>query len=454
MARFSNNPLRAYQHARATGQLQASPPAVLAGSFVLLILAGTILLSLPIAQIHSFSIFQAFFTATSAVTVTGLMVINPAHDLTVFGQAVVLILVQFGGVGFVTFAIVASLSLGRRVSLKYQALAMEAFNQTNVMRIRHTAITVLKFTLVIELAAILVLTLWWWRHYDFVYALSMAGFHVISAFNNAGIALFPDSLVGFSSDPVTVFVITACIIMGGIGFSVLADIYHKRAWLTLSYYTRLVLLATLMLNLLGFALFWLIESSNPLTLENLSIASQGLASWTQVVAARTAGFASMDPSLMRDSSRLLLMGLMFIGGGSLSTASGIKLGTFIVLLAVVRSYVVQRKEVVLMGRTIAAETIYKSLALLVVSTLLVWLGIFLLSAFENLRFIDVVMEILSAFTTTGLGSNITPNLSTPSHILLMILMFIGRLGPLTLVYSLGTQKNSLVRYPETQIQIG
>lgn len=454
MARLTVHPLRAYRRARHTGQLQASPPAVLAGSFLLLILLGTLLLLLPAAQQRPISLFEALFTAASSVTVTGLMVIDPARDLSHLGQAVVLGLVQIGGIGFVTFAIIASLTLGKRVSLKYQALALEAFNQTSVARIRQTALTVLKFSLAIEGAAILILTLWWWRNDTLEHAFLMAGFHAISAFNNAGITLFPDSLAGFAGDPVTTFVITGCIILGGLGFSVLADIHHKRAWNTLAYYTRLMLIGTLVLNLAALTLFWLIESQNPATLASLPLPSQGLAAWTQVVGARTAGFASMDVDQLRDSSRLLLMALMFIGGGSLSTASGIKLGTFIILLAVVRTYVLQRKEVVLMHRTIAPETIHKALALLMVSGLLVCVGIFLVSLFESQPFIAIAMEVMAAFSTTGLSPDLTRTLSLPSQILLMLLMFIGRLGPLTLVYNLGTQRYSRVRYPEASMQIG
>lgn len=454
MSRPTPHPLQAYRRARHTGQLQASPPTVLAGSFLVLILLGTLLLMLPAAQAQPVSFFQALFTAASAVTVTGLMIIDPARDLTAFGQGTVLALVQVGGIGFVTFAIIASVTLGKRVSLKYQALVLEAFNQTSVARIRQTAVTVLKFSLAIEGAAILVLTLWWWRNNTLQDAFLMAGFHAVSAFNNAGITLFPDSLAGFTGDPVTTFVLTGCIILGGLGFSVLADIYHKRAWQTLAYYTRLMLLGTLILNLGALVLFWLIESRNPATLGNLPLPSQGLASWIQVVAARTAGFASMDVDQLRDSSRVLLVALMFIGGGSLSTASGIKLGTFIVLLAVVRTYILQRKEVVLMHRTIAPEIIYKALALLMVSGLLVCTGIFLVSLFEDMPFISVVMEVMSAFSTTGLSPDLTHTFSLPSQILLMLLMFIGRLGPLTLVYNLGTQSYSRVRYPNAQVQIG
>ncbi|HET8597984.1 MAG TPA: potassium transporter TrkG [Castellaniella sp.] len=454
MARLTIHPLQAYRRARRTGQLQASPPAVLAGSFVALILLGTALLSMPAAQARPIGVFQALFTAASAVTVTGLMVIDPVRDLTALGQGIVLALVQVGGIGFVTFAIIASLTLGKRVSLKYQALALEAFNQTSVARIRQTALTVLKFSLAIEGAAILILTLWWWRHDSLGHAFLMAGFHVVSAFNNAGITLFSDSLTSFTGDPVTTFVLTGCIVLGGLGFSVLADIYHKRAWRTLGYYTRLMLIGTGVLNLCALALFWLIESHNPATLASLPLPSQGLASWTQVVSARTAGFASMDVEQLRDSSRFLLAALMFIGGGSLSTASGIKLGTFIILLAVVRAYVLQRKDVVLMRRTVAPEAIHKALALLMVSGLLVCVGIFLLSLLESQPFMAILMEVISAFSTTGLSPDLTPTLSVPGQTLLMLLMFIGRLGPLTLVYSLGTQRHSRVRYPEASIQIG
>ncbi|MFV0283768.1 MAG: TrkH family potassium uptake protein [Castellaniella sp.] len=454
MARFNIHPLRAYRQIRHTGQLQASPPAVLAGSFLVLILIGTALLSLPIAQRQPFSVFEALFTATSAVTVTGLMVIDAGTRLTFFGQAVLLTLVQVGGIGFVTFAIIATLTLGKRISLKYQALALEAFNQTSVMRIRQTALTVLKFSLVIEGAATLILTLWWWRHDSLEHAFLLAGFHTVSAFNNAGMTLFSDSLASFTGDPVTTFVMTGCIILGGLGFTVLADIQQKRSWATLAYYTRLMLLGTLIINLAGFVLFWLIEASNPLTLGALPAANQGLAAWTQIIAARTAGFSSLDVNQLYDSSRFLLTGLMFIGGGSLSTASGIKLATFIVLLAVVRAYVLQRKEVVLMHRTIAPEIIHKALALMIMSGMLVCLGIFLVSLLENEPFIAVVMEVMSAFTTTGLSPDFTRTLSMPSQIVLMLLMFVGRLGPLTLVYSLGTQRRSRVRYPETAVQIG
>lgn len=451
---FSITPYEAYRKARRSGQLQASPPAILAGSFILLILIGTLLLSLPISQKQPFSIFAAFFSATSSVTVTGLMLIDPAKDLTYFGQIVILLLIQIGGLGFVTFAVITALTLGKKLSLRYQALALETFNQTSMSRIRRTALSVFKFTLAIELAAVLILTLWWWRYESFSEAFFMAVFHAVSAFNNAGISLFEGSLINFAGDPVTIFVISTSIILGGLGFSVLADIYQKQSWGTFTLYTRLMLLGTLCLNLVGFALFWLIESHNPNTLGSLSLPHQGLASWLQVISARTAGFTTMDPSQLRESSMFLLIVLMFIGGGSLSTASGIKIGTFLVLLAVVRSYILKNREVVLMHRAVGTETIQKAVALLMVAGILVCLSTFLICLFDEQPFLLVLFEVMSAFSTTGMSANLTTSLSTSSQILLVILMFVGRLGPLTLVYSLGTQRHSRVQYPETQLQIG
>ncbi|MBV6273691.1 potassium transporter [Alcaligenaceae bacterium CGII-47] len=455
MARLlSISPYQAYRKARRTGQLQASPPTILAGGFVLLILLGTLLLSLPISQKEPFGLFAAFFSATSSVTVTGLTIIDPGRDLTSFGQFVMLSLVQIGGLGFVTFAVITALTLGKKLSLRYQALTLEAINQTSVSRIRHTAFTVFKFTLAIELAAILILTLWWWRYESFPHALYMAVFHAISAFNNAGISLFDGSMAGFIGDPVTIFVITTSVILGGLGFSVLADIYQKQSWGTFSLYTRLVLLGTLGLNLTGFVLFWLIESHNPNTLGALPLPDQGLAAWLQIISARTAGFTGVDPSQLHDGSILLLIVLMFIGGGSLSTASGIKIGTFLVLLAVVRSYILQNKEVVLMHRAVGAETIQKAVALVMVAGTLICFATFLICLLEQQPFLFVLLEVIAAFTTTGMSAGLTATLSTPSQVLLIILMFIGRLGPLTLVYSLGTQRHSRVRHPEIQLQIG
>lgn len=443
-----------YKRIRRTGLLRASPPVVLAAGFLVLICIGTVLLALPVSTHAPIGILTALFMATSAVTVTGLAVIDPAISLTDFGQVVLIALVQLGGLGFVTFAVVAAITLGRKMSLQHQALALEAFNQTSVSKIQRTAFSVLKISVCIEAIAAIILALWWWRDLPFETAVYRAIFHAIAAFNNAGFSLFPASLAQFVSDPVTILVISFSIILGGVGFSVLSDVGQKKRWATLMPYTKVVLIATLALNLIGFFAIWALESGNEATLARLPVHGQALAAWMQSVTSRTAGFTTVDVAQLTDSSTLVIMLLMFIGGGSLSTASGIKVGTFIVLLAAVYSYIFQRKEVVLMKRSIAREAIQKSLALVLVSSALVFLGVFLMTIFETAPFLSILFEVVSAVSTTGLTRDLTPQLTRPSQALIIVLMFAGRLGPLTLVYSLATQKRSRITYPATDFQVG
>ena len=445
-----------YTRIRHTGMLRASPPTVLVIGFLVLILAGTILLSLPISAREPISVFSAFFMATSAVTITGLAVIEPGEVLTQFGQTVLILLVQLGGLGFVTFAVLSAITLGKRMSLQHQALALQAFNQTSVTKIRGTAFTVLKISLTIELCAALVFCLWWMGEYPPPELIHRAIFHAVSAFNNSGFSLFPGSLAPFVSDPVTVLTVTTCIILGGVGFTVIADLRQKKAWAPLMPYTKVVLLATLGLNVLGFTMIWLLEVNNPNTLGDQTPGTQVLSAWMLSVTSRTAGFATLDISYLHDSTTLVIMLLMFIGGGSLSTAGGIKIGAFVVLLAAVYSYIRHKKEVVLYKRSISSDTVQKSLALLLVTVALVLGGVLLIPIFEQERtpFVSILFEVVSAVSTTGLSRNTTPELSVPSQAVLTLLMFAGRLGPLTLVYSLATQKRSRVRYPETEFQVG
>ncbi|RTZ39228.1 potassium transporter [Candidimonas sp. SYP-B2681] len=445
---------QSYKRIKRTGLLRASPPVVLAAGFLGLIVLGTALLSIPAATHQPISLFNAFFMATSAVTVTGLAVIDPATVLTPFGQITLITLVQLGGLGFVTFAVVSAITLGRRMSLTHQALALEALNQTSVSKIQHNAFLVFRTSLAIEAIAAVILTLWWWGDYPFITALYRAIFHAIAAFNNAGFSLFPSSLAKFVDDPVTIIVISSLIILGGIGFTVLGDVRHKKAWSRLLPYTKLILLSTLVLNLAGFFAIWAMEFTNANTLGALSIQGQALAAWMQSVTSRTAGFTTIDITQLRDSSTLVVILLMFIGGGSLSTASGIKIGTFIVLLAAVYSYIFHKKEVVLFKRSISPETVQKSLALLLVTTALAFGGVLLMTIFEDIPFISILFEVVAALSTTGLSRDLTPHLSWPSQTLLTVLMFAGRLGPLTLVYSLATQKRSRIRYPEADFQVG
>ena len=437
-----------------TRTLGASPPLVLALGFLALILIGAVILSLPQAAVERLSFFEALFMATSAVTVTGLTVVDPASELTHFGQITLALLVQIGGMGFVTFAVIAAITMRKRISVSQQALALEAFNQTSVSRIRSTALQVFKIAAVIELTAAVILFLRWVIDMPWQTALYRALFHAVTAFNNAGYSLFHDSLVPVSGDVIAVMTLSGLIILGGIGFSVLADVNQKWQWRSLQAYTKLILIGTLILNLIGFSALWLLEANNPKTLGMLGMGDQALAAWMQSAATRTAGFTTMDIQYLRDPTQLILILLMLIGGGSLSTASGIKIGTLIVLLAAVRSYIRQRQEVVLMERTVAPETVQKALALFLITGALYFFGVLVMTLLEDLPLISILFEVASALSTTGMSHGITGKLSVPSQILVMVLMFTGRLGPLTLVYTLATRKRSRIRYPEGNFQVG
>lgn len=445
-----------YVHLRRTGMLRASPPAVLAFGFLALIIIGTVLLWLPVSQREPFGLFQAFFMATSAVTITGLAVVEPGQALSQFGQTVLILLVQLGGLGFVTFAVISAITMGKKMSLQHQAMALQAFNQTSVSKIRSTAFTVLKISLAIELTAFAVLLFWWRDDFPVLELVHRAFFHAISGFNNAGFSLFAGSLEPFANDAVVVLTITSCIILGGLGFTVISELRQKRQWATLMPYTKVVLMATLALNLFGFVVIWLLELTNARSFAPMPVGEQALTAWMLSVTSRTAGFTTIDITQLHDSSTLIIMILMFIGGGSLSTASGIKIGTFVILMAAVYSYIRRKKEVVLYRRSVSPDVVQKALALLLVTVALILLGTLLVTIFEQERtpFIDVLFEVVSATTTTGLSRDTTHNLTMPSQAVLTLLMFAGRLGPLTLVYSLATQKRSRVRYPETEFQVG
>ena len=446
--------LRHYHHVRRTGRFNASPPAVLAGGFITLSLIGALLLLMPFSTHHEISWITALFSAVSAVTITGLSTVDISATYTPVGQAILLILIQIGGLGFVTFSIVTALALGKKISLKHQALAKEAFNQTNVSTVRQTARTIIKATIVIETAATVIFTLWWWRETHFMDALGRGIFHSISAFNNAGVSITGTYLANYVDDPVLILGTTALIITGGLGFTVLHDIRQKQAWHTLTPYTKIVLIGTLVMNLIGFVMIWLIEYDNPDTLGALSIPGQGLAAWLQTVTTRTAGFNSVNIAALEDTTTLLMMLYMFIGGGSLSLASGIKIGTFIVLMAAAWSYIFQRPQITLLKRAVSPDTVQKSLALLLITATLIFCGTLIMTLLESAPFLSILFEVVSAISTTGLSRDLTTTLSAPSQFLLITLMLIGRLGPLTLIYSLSTQGKGRVRYPETSFQVG
>lgn len=435
-------------------KIQLSPPTILALGFAGLIVIGTFLLMLPISANSNISLLEAAFTATSAVTVTGLVVVDTGTDFTMFGQLIIALLIQAGGLGLMTFAIVALIAIGGKIGFRQQIIATAAFNQTSWATVVQTAKAVIVFALIVESAGMIILFLRWLPEMAWQQALFHSFFYAISAFNNAGFALDANSLMPYVGDPTINIIITGLFITGGLGFGVWMDIWQQRRWRKLSIYSKALLTSVVLINVFAMLIIFILELDNPETLRSLTSSEQWWAAWFQATTTRTAGFNTIDISALEDSTTTLMLLLMFIGGGSLSTASGIKVMTFIVLVMATYAYLRQRDEVVLLGRTIPRNTVRKALALTLISVALIWIAIFLLTVLQHQPFLDVVFEAVSAFGTVGLSRGLTGELSVFGQMLIMVLMFVGRLGPLTMAYFLASPKPKHLGYPEVKVPIG
>ncbi|MEZ2773758.1 TrkH family potassium uptake protein [Acinetobacter pseudolwoffii] len=435
--------------------INLSPPSLLALGFLGLILIGSLLLMLPIAHQGDISWLQAIFTATSAVTITGLSVVNVGEAYTVFGQVVIMFLLQCGGLGFMTFAILAVMSLAPKMGLKQQVMAQESIGQTSLKKVSFTIKAVFLYSLFFEAIGTLILTLSWLREYPLSEALFYAAFYSVSAFNNGGFSLFPNSLMSFSGQYLITFTISMLYIIGGIGFLVLMDVKQHRRWRKLSTNSKLILSTILGLNLSAFIVLWLLEASNPQTLGLMSLGDQAVNAWFHATVPRSSGFNSLPMEQMSDASTLVTMFLMFIGGGSLSTAGGIKVGTFIIVLISVISFLRREDEIRLFNHSIPEKTTFKALAVVCITAALIVMGFMSLLILEpEHEFLDLLFEAVSAACTVGLTRGITEELQPASLIILMLLMFAGRLGPLTLAYFIATPKKSRIKHPPSEIQIG
>ena len=442
------------QKNKAALKIQLGPPFVLSGSFFLLILTGMLLLKLPFSTTAPITWLQSLFTATSAVTVTGLVVLDTGTDFTLFGQLVIALLIQFGGIGLMTFAVVTLHAIGGRIGFFQQAIAREAFNQTDASSLVSMAKSVLLLAVIIELIGFAVLALYWHDTLGWRTALFHAFFYTISAFNNAGFALSADSLMPYVSDPVINITIPLLIIAGGLGFSVWIDLWKKRSWRNLSLYSKMMLIGTLVLNLIALLLIYCLERDNAATLANLGTMGKWWASWFQAVTPRTAGFNSIDIASLKDATTALMLCLMFIGGGSLSTASGIKVVTFMVLIYTTYSFIRREDDVNIFKRRIPEYVIRKAFALTIISIGTVFIATFVLLSIEHAPFLDVIFEVVSALGTVGLSRGLTGELSPFGSLVICLLMFVGRMGPLLLAYLLASPRQQALRYPEARIPIG
>jgi trk system potassium uptake protein TrkH len=435
-------------------KLVGAPPLILSGSFLLLILLGTALLKLPIAAHEPITWMQSLFTATSAVTVTGLVVVDTGTQFTLFGQVVIALLIQCGGLGLMTFAIVTLIALGGKIGFLERTVAREAFNQTDTSMLVATAKSVLMFALTVELVGVTILTWYWSDELGWATSLFHGFFYTISAFNNAGFALSADSLMPYVDNPVVNLTITGLFIIGGLGFSVWMDLKRNRRWSKLTVYSRMMITGTVLINAVAVIAIYLIERDNPNTLAPLSELGKWLASWFQAVTPRTAGFNTLAIDQLEDATTAIILVLMFIGGGSLSTASGIKVVTFMVLILSTYAYLRRDEQIHVFKREIAKDTISKALALTMISVVVTWLAIFALLLTENAPMIDIVFEAVSALGTVGLSRGLTGQLSASGELIIIFMMYMGRLGPLTLAYFLASPRQKKLRFAETKLAIG
>jgi trk system potassium uptake protein len=434
------------------------PAQILVIGFGSLILWGTLLFMLPIATYEKgrgLSFIDALFEATSAVCVTGLAVVDTGTTFTLFGEIVLLCLIQIGGWGFMTTGIFMFIILGKKIGLKERLLLQDSLNVFSLAGVVNLVKRIILITFIVELIGAITLAIRWSFEMPLGKAIYYGIFHSISAFNNAGFGLEPDNLSKWVGDPTVNIMVTLLFITGGIGFTVILDVFHKRSIRKLSLHSKVALLMSLILIIVGPLIILISEYRNPATIGNLPFGDKLWASYFQGVVTRTAGFNTIDIGAMNLSSLVFMMALMFIGASSGSTGGGIKVTTFAIIIFAFWAVVTNRNDVNIFKRRISWELVNKSLSIVVAAIFFIFLIFFLLTFTENADMSKILFETISAFATVGLSANYTPDLSPFGRILITIMMFIGRLGPLTMAFALlNTKKEAKVRYAEEKILIG
>lgn len=441
-----------------------SPPQLIAVSFAVAILTGGTLLSLPLAHQPGKTVgfLQAIFTATSALCVTGLNVVDPGTTFSVPGQLIILLLIQIGGLGIITFGTLFAFLARRRINFSERIRLAQQVSAFDVGGVVALIRNIFLYTLVIEASGAALLALRFIPEEGFGRGLYFAVFHSVSAFNNAGFALYPDNLARFVADPLVSLVISLLIILGGMGFlvqlNVVAHLSSPRR-VRLLIHSKIVLSVMAALLSIGTLLYALFEWNNPATLGPLSAPAKLLASFFQSTTTRTAGFNTLDYGAMLPATIFITIILMFIGANPGSTGGGIKTSTFFVMMGSAWSMVRGRGEMVAFKRRIDSETVMRASSVALISIGLVNLMVVLMLAVNTnarLTFSQLFFEVVSAFGTVGLSMNATPLTNDAQQIILITLMYLGRIGPLTFAVAFNSRsKTDLVSYPpERDILIG
>ncbi|XID96022.1 TrkH family potassium uptake protein [Paenibacillaceae bacterium WGS1546] len=439
---------------------KTSPPQLIMIIFFCLIWVGALLLMLPQASTtgQSVGLLNALFTATSAICVNGLVVLDTGSVFSTFGQVVIMILIQVGGLGFMTVGVMVAIALGKRIGLRQRLIIQQATHSTSSQGLVKLSVYMVLIAFAFEALATLVLTVRWQAEMGWGQAAYYALFHSVSAFNNAGFALWSDSLSPFVGDPVVNITIVLLFIVGGLGYIVVVDAFRKRSWRKLSLHSKVVLLGSGILFTAGFLFIFLLESWNPATFGPLNGGERLWAALFQGATPRSSGFNTIDIGSMLAASQFLIIILMFIGAASGGTGGGIKINTvFVLVLATINTFR-GGGQIHAFERKIATETVMRALAVVMSSLAVVLVVALLLTLSEGMleeHFLEVLFEATSAFSTTGLSMGLTSELSPIGKIIVTITMFAGRLGPLTLAFALAQKKRtSKIGYAEDHILIG
>ncbi len=431
-------------------------------SFALIILVGTLLLMLPAASRdgRSAGLLTALFTATSATCVTGLIVVDTWLHWTLFGQVVILLMIQLGGLGFVTFISLFFLVLNRRISLSQRLLMASTLNLNDMEGVVRVVRLALRGTLLFEGAGAVVLSLCFFPRFGWS-GIWRGIFHAVSAFCNAGFDLMGAdgpflSMAGYRGHPVVLLTLAALVVAGGLGFFVWWDIWNVRRWKGLSFYTKMVLCATAALIVLGWGAVLWAEWDNPATLGAMPVWEKVLNALFQSVTLRTAGFSAIDQGGLRPVTALVSILLMLVGGCSGSTAGGTKVSTLCVLLLAVRAGMTGREEVALRGRSVPPRRVFDAMTLAFAVAVLFLAGTFTLSAVDGAPLMCAAYEVASAIGTVGLSAGLTPELSTVSRLVIVALMFLGRVGILSvsMAFLARGRGAAKIKYPAVNIMIG
>lgn len=438
-----------------------TPIQLLVIGYALVVLVGALILTLHISSSEgvSQSYIDAVFTTSSAISTTGLVVVDVGSFYSLFGQIVVLVIFQIGGLGYMTFFVFIAYVLGYKMSLAGRIIAKESLSGTTLGNLFNFFKSVVVFTLFFEGIGAIILSIYWMREYSALRAVYLGIFHSVSAFCTAGFSVFPDNLRSFQRSMVINLTTPIISLAGGIGFFVLYDLYNwfrkavkQEKPRRLSVHSKLALVVTLFVISIGAIVVFVSEKWNP----SMSFGERLMCAFFQCISASTTtGYNTINIGTMSFTSLFILILLMFIGASPGSTGGGIKTTTFGTIAKFIWTQTIGKKDVNIFKQRIPIDTINRALGIFIWFVLLVIIDTLILTITEKRLFIQILFEIVSALGNVGLSTGITPNLTVIGKIVLSITMFIGRVGPLTIGFSLiGKAKPEVFRYPEGQVFVG